>query len=826
MMGRDQLLLAVAVSLGVGGIAQGAESAPSTESSGGLAEVVVTATKQSTTVQTTPISITAVTGEQIASRGQVDLGSLINSVPQIAVRNAGGPAEMEFEIRGLNSQGGNSSMVGLYFGEIPLSANMASLAGKISMNPGLYDLQRVEVLSGPQGTLYGSSSMGGTIRLIPTPPQLNGYAASAEEVISGTVSGGLNHQQNAMVNLPLGDTAAVRIVGSMISNSGWIDRLVIADGAVPVDPGTYPDVSRPSNFNTAPLRETLRDVNTSQVNSVRAQILWQPIENLTIEPMALYQSIRQDAPPTVDVNGNPTHPRVPAVWAHYEIYDAPEPQPDSLSFGSLTLVYQLPSISLTSATGFWRRDTIYFQDTTEQIASALGFPEYDASAGGIGPLYSSKGAGIFEQDISRQLSEEFRVASTGSGPLHWVAGYFYQHLYSEDDFSALAPEATQLLGGSNLSTTKVPENLFQNSIFANVSWRFSPHFEVAAGLRYYHYRLNVTGTEAGLFDPLGAEGLDVPYNFANSTSSTGTVPSFTLTYNIDSDHMVYTRIGKAFRLGGISTYPVPVASADNTNPLFAPAVANECALQAKVLLTTTCDRNILLQVPTTFKSDSLWSYELGEKSSFFQRHLIANLNVYLENWNSPQVATDIDGNGVTVNGGNARIKGVEGQLQALLPWGFDLAVNASYIDAKFVEGSAIAGYPAGMQIPDTPKVAGSVILQWKHDLDNGLALFGSLEDNYTGTRTDLPFGINGTLLTTAQLLAHLPAYNIANLRLGVRGERESGSRWNTTFFVNNFTNQHALLDPNPSIALQTAAYERYTLNQPLTAGIDVSYEWR
>jgi len=387
----------------------------------------------------------------------------------------------------------------------------------------------------------------------------------------------------------------------------------------------------------------------------------------------------------------------------------------------------------------------------------------------------------------------------------------------------LAPEAIPLLGGSNLSTTAVPQQLIQNAVYGNVSWRFSPHFEVAAGLRHYHYSLSGSATESGLFDPLGAEGLDVQYHFATSTRASGTVPSFTLTYNIDQDHMVYARIGKAFRLGGVITFPIPVVAASNTNPLFISQVANECAVQAKILLTTTCDPNILPEAPTTFRSDSLWSYELGEKSSFFNHRLIGNLNVYWEDWHSPQVATNIAGYGLTANGGNARIKGAEGELQALLPAGFDLTLNASYIDAKFIESSAISGYAAGTQIPDTPRVSGSTVLQWKHNLANGLAMFGSLEAAYTGARTNLPFGVTSTLLTTDQLLTHLPAYCIANFRFGVRGERDNGHRWTATLFVNNLTNNHVLLDPQPQIALQTAAFQRYVLNQPLTTGIDVSY---
>jgi iron complex outermembrane receptor protein len=243
------IMVTVAASLGTTGVIYAADDQLSAAPSDQLTEVTVTATRRSTTVQTTPISITALTADQIASRGIVDVDSLVSSVPDIAVRNTGGPGEMEFEIRGLNSQGGNSSMVGMYLGEIPLSTAMGSQLGKNSMDPGLYDLQRVEVLSGPQGTLYGSSSMGGTIRLIPTAPQLNTYAASTQEVVSGTVSnGGINHQENGMVNLPLGDTAAVRIVGSFVDDSGWVNRRVLADGTVPVDTGVFPNVSRTSNF--------------------------------------------------------------------------------------------------------------------------------------------------------------------------------------------------------------------------------------------------------------------------------------------------------------------------------------------------------------------------------------------------------------------------------------------------------------------------------------------------------------------------------------------------------------------------------------------------
>ena len=792
-----------------------------------LQPIVVTATRFRTTVQDTALSITAVTGAQIASRGITDIDALVSSVPGIAVRNTGGAGEQEYEIRGLNSQGGNSSMVGMYFGDIPLSTAMGSQFGKLMTDAGTYDFQRVEVLRGPQGTLYGSSSMGGTIRMLPNEPQLNTFAGNTEEVLSDTVSGGgLNHQENGMINMPLGHTAAVRIVGSFSNNSGWIEQRVIQDGAVGTDTGTFPNLSRPSNFYTAPLQTDLKGVNTALIESVRVELLWKPTENFSIEPTAMYQLVHQGALPAIDVNGNPTHPTLPNVLAHWEIYYAPEPQTDSLSFGSLKMVYNLPVFSITSDTGFWHRNFINLQDCTEMIAGAIGLPAYDAAAGGLGPCSGAKGNNM-EQDYTRQMSQELRFTSTTSGPIQWVAGYFYQDLYSEDDISSMSPQATPILGGPNNFVDSMPEVMIQNAEYGHVQWRFSPHLAVALGFRHYHYSLRETSTEYGVFSVLAVEGNTVPYKSATSISASGTVPSFTLTYNIDRDHMLYARIDKGFRLGGASgtAGPIPVVPLTNTNPILAAQVANECGLQEKVLLTA-CSPNVFLQGPTTYGSDSLWSYELGEKSTFLDHRLIVNIDGYLEDWYHPQVPTNIDGFGFTVNGGNARIKGIEGDIEGLLPGGFKLSLNASYIRGEFIQGNALAGYPAGTPIPDTPEVSGSAVLSWEHALSGSLAMFSMIEEDYTGARTDLPFGVTATLQTLNQLMIHMPAYSIANLRIGLRGERSGGDHWSAALFVNNFTNDLVLIDPNPQLSLQDTAYMRYTMSQPLTAGIDVSYSFR
>src|SRR6202041_562265 len=222
-----------------------------------LEEVVVTAQKRESTVQATPISITAITGQDLQDRGITDISSIVQSVPGVSMRSSG-PGQTELEMGGMSSAGGNSSTVGFYLGDIPLTAPASAQNGKVVIDPDLYDLNRVEVLRGPQGTLYGSGSMGGTIKLVPNAPDPTAFDASAQVILGGTDGGDtLNHTENAMINLPLADTLALRLVASSEVLSGWIDRIVIArpDFPAPINATTR------GNVAAAPVAETFKDVN-------------------------------------------------------------------------------------------------------------------------------------------------------------------------------------------------------------------------------------------------------------------------------------------------------------------------------------------------------------------------------------------------------------------------------------------------------------------------------------------------------------------------------------------------------------------------------------
>jgi iron complex outermembrane receptor protein len=784
-----------------------------------IPEIVVTATKRVSTVQETSASITAVSAEDIADRGLVDFNSLAQSVPGISMRTSG-PGQTEFEMRGLNSSGGNTSMVGFYLDETPLSSPANAQVGKVVVDPNLYDLSRVEVLRGPQGTLYGSSSMGGTVKVVPNAPELDTFNATGEEVFSYTASGGgVNHRESAMVNLPIESTAAIRIVGSSDSESGWIDRNVIQNGAVLADSGTFPAVTRPSNFYTAPLQEQINGANTTTMDSVRIQMLWKPIDSLTVTPMVMWQLTQQGAPNAVDVNGDPTNPTVPTTNAHWEIYDTPEPQRDELTLGSLKIEGQLEGFSVTSATGDWTRSMLISQDGSEENASAFTPGGVYNPPAGIGPTGPApNGSGVTEKDFTRQFTEELRATSTGSGPFQWIAGYFYQDLYSEWDMWSIAPEATPLIGGPNVYVDYQPQTIIQNSEFGEVSWQFTDQFKATVGARHYHYVLEQTNEEFGAFTVNSNLGNTVPYNTSANNSASGTSPKFDLTYEFNKDLLVYATVARGFRLGGVNQ-PIPVAYATpNANPVLK---GNECGLQAKLLLTTTCDPTLLLQAPATFGNDTVWNYEVGEKAAFLDRRLILNASGYFERWENPQLATNLAGFGITVNGGEAQIFGFEAEMQALITREWDFNLNVGYTNAKFVEASAISGYPSGAQVPDIPKVTSAATIRWRHQLTDDLGLMASLEGDYVGNRTDAPYGETLTLLNINSYLVHLPAYGLLNARFGFTGQQ-----WAATLFVNNLTNKEVLLDPEPQINLQTAAFTRYLVNQPLTGGVDITYKFK
>src|SRR5882762_7168338 len=167
-----------------------------------LQEIVVTAEKRESTVQKTPISITAISGSDLQAQGLSDFTSVAQQVPGVSFKTSG-PGQTEFEMRGLTSTGGESPTVGFYLDETALTPPAMAQNGKVVIDPNLFDLNRVEILRGPQGTLYGAGSMGGTVKLVTNQPDLLNFGVNTEGIGSGTHGGGFNHTENAMLNIPI-----------------------------------------------------------------------------------------------------------------------------------------------------------------------------------------------------------------------------------------------------------------------------------------------------------------------------------------------------------------------------------------------------------------------------------------------------------------------------------------------------------------------------------------------------------------------------------------------------------------------------------------------
>ncbi len=750
------------------------------DSVGALQEVVVTATKRASTVQDTPISITAITGEELQARGITEFAAIVQSVPGLSMRTSG-PGQTEIEMRGMTSAGGNSSTVGFYLDDTPLTAPANSQNGKVVIDPNLYDLNRVEVLRGPQGTLYGAGSMGGTIKLVPNLPDPAHFDASAEVVPSYSEGGGFNHAENAMANLPLGSTAAVRLVGSAAHDSGWIDRVVIAEPDFPLESS---DKMTRGNVLAAPVSQVFHDVNDTSKYSARVSLLWKPTDRFSIQPFLMYARTYQDGLSQIDSN--------PGTDAHYAPFDTPEGYSDRFTLGSLNLTYAFDRFELTSTTSRWTRQAKLEQDGVEQFQWAFSAPY------ALFPFYSSQG-GLgnqvptgFEDDSSSQTSEEVRITSSGNTRFKWLAGFFYSDFESCYCSEVLFPDAAALFGTANAFTQYQTTKIRQNSLFMDLSYEIIPHLTASAGLRRYSYKNEVDAQTSGFVSITGSD------EFVSSVSpenNQGINPKFGLSYQVDHDLLVYGTVAKGFRPGG-GNQPIPTSG-----PLGDVCEAN---LQENHGTTE------FVPAPLSYGPDTVWSYELGEKWRTASSRLTLNGAVYFEKWAGTQQNVPLPcGYPYTANAGTAHIYGVEMELNALLAPGLVFSLNGAYTHATFAVGSLEAGIEEGTRVQDVPEHTMTAALAYHHPFNEHLGFVGRVEDSYVGERTDVTYAVNT-----------VPSYNLTNVRAGVEAEH-----WSAVVFVHNAANQRAILTNAFQLNINIPTYNRMVVAQPLTVGLDLAYHF-
>jgi iron complex outermembrane receptor protein len=739
--------------------------------SGQLEEVVVTADRRETSAQSTPISLTAVTGADIQDRGATDLASLMQSVPGVSLRTSG-PGMAEFEMRGVSSTGGNSPTVGFYYDDVPLTAPAATNEGKIVISPALYDLNRVEVLRGPQGTLYGSGSMGGTIKVVPNAPNPNTFEASAESVLADTDHGGFNHAENGMINLPLvNGIAAVRIVGSYSHDAGWIDRIVTEPGTFPLSNG-----ATRGNVLAAPVAEDYHDVNGVDRTTVRISALIKPFDGLIIAPSFFYQNMTSGGLPYIDSD--------PGTDAHYQPFDVAENYSDKFTLGSLNVKYATDLFEIASTTSYWTRHEPLIQDTSESWTTGLGITAYDASAGGLGAAYA------YENNQSHQTTEEIRISSPAksNSRVKWVAGYFYEDFESFWDINFPAANGANVFGATDLFAYFSPNKILQQSVFGEVTYNITEPFAITAGLRRYHYDAPVAVYQSG------------PVAGGTTSTSTaekdqGVTPKVSLSYDFNKDLLVYATASKGFRPGG-GTGPVPTSG---------PASC-ETSLQAAY------GTDQFVTGPISFKSDSVWSYELGEKLRAADNRVTVNASGYFENWSGVQQTNALSPCGYiyTANAGDAHIYGGELEVQAVVVRGLVVSANTAYTHAALASSSLIGStFAPGTPIQDVPRWTSSASVSYRHGMTDTLAFMSRLDTNYVGSRTDETYSVNT-----------LPSYELTNVRGGVEADH-----WSAYVFLNNLTDKRAFLNNATADAINLPTYNRVAVSQPRTVGVDLNYRF-
>src|ERR1700678_763372 len=690
---RALLCASVLAAAGAGQIASATDAATDADASG-IAEIVVTAQRFTSTVQNTPISISANRGEELGGAGITSIEELSHDIPGLSMRSAG-PGQTEYEARGLASSGGSAPTVGFYLDDIPLTPSSVSQTGKVVIDPNLYDIDRIELLRGPQGTLYGSGSMGGTVRVLTSAPKLDSFEGSVQGTLSDTEGASGNGGGSLLLNVPIGDTLAVRFVATDKYRSDWIDRVVLNPFPADVPSSALPAYGR-GNVLAAPVQTVVPNVNTESLDGIRGSILFKPNDDFSVTARVLYQHMYMGGYDEFDDPPGPSH------VGQYAPYNIDEPIRDWVHLYSVTASLNLGFADLTSTSGYFQRHEDQTQDASESISWFSGiYPYFPAP-------YS-------ETDITRQFSEELRLTSKDEGRLRWVGGAFYSDDSSDwNEFgSSDAPALRALQPDGIIYWGDLHYQVRQYALFGNASYKITDRWKFEAGLRWYRYESASSNWDTGYFSSptVGA----IP---TYKISDNGYNPRFDLSYAANENLTAYISAAKGYRPGGPSGPNYPSFCGGGQTPAYSP--------------------------------DTVWDYEIGEKAKLFDNWLTINSDFYYIKWSNVQETVALPcGYTYEANAGDGRTFGPEIEINAKLSTEWSVAASASYTDAKINHPSSafaaavltnpvaggIPGCPSAsncssIPILNVPKDAASLTLIYSTQVFGSYQLTGRVTDAY------------------------------------------------------------------------------------------------
>jgi iron complex outermembrane receptor protein len=724
--------------------------------------IIVTATKRETTLLEVPFSINAQTEEDIQRLGAGTIEDLSRNVAGLNVQNLG-PGQSQISIRGVSAgqiirdQPGVKEQVGVYLDESVISLSL------FQPDLDLFDLNRVETLRGPQGTLFGSGSVGGTIRYItnqPDPSRVEGVVEANLNLVDGDAWGG--HIKGA-INVPMGEHAAMRAVAYHTEYAGFIDARHEAGIA--------------------------EDVNDGRRTGGRIAVRLQPSDKITVTPRLVYQEVRShgfNRQEVYNLYANPFTTTRPAIQLgeREQFLRLREKFSDNTLLADLTASADLGGVDLTSVTSYINRDILVSRDAsalTGSVSVDLNFP-----APGV-ELPSN----LVDTTDLKTFSQELRLSSSGDGPFQWLIGAFYSdvdRIYAQrlptPGYDAYinarfgAGTAAAVANGFPLNSpynADLPYDIKQKALFGEASYDITEALTATAGLRYYDFK-EVRGFKSGGLFSNGD-------NQTDTTKSDGFSPRLLLSYEASDNVVVNLQASKGFRLGGVN------------DPL------NEglCSAQDRIDYGG-FDR---------YDDESLWNYEAGVKSKFGA--ISFNAAAFYTDISNLQVTADAGScSSRVVFNADAHTMGLEFELTARPAEGLNLSLAGSWVDAEFDEtrlkqnGKVLEGIREGNRLPSVPKfqIAASAFYTFPIGDGEDEAYFGATfqhvgtrftqpgdqEDNPRTFVHNLPFG-GASAAASTTLDLKLPDYQLVNLSAGV----EFADGFDLTLYVNNVFDENAIL---------------------------------
>lgn len=758
-------------------------------------EIIVTATKRSQSIQDVPFSINAQTAAQIEKNGASTIEDISRNVAGLTVQNLG-PGQSQVSVRGVSAgqvvrdQPGVKEQVGVYLDESVISLSL------FTPDFDLFDLNRVETLRGPQGTLFGSGSVGGTVRYITNQPDPSGASGTIEAGVNALKGGDIGYNAKGMINLPLSDKAAVRVVGYGQKFAGFIDAIGPAAG---------------------------ENINDGRRYGGRVSLLLEPTEGMKITPRVVYQDVKANGFNRQDVYNFYSSPLVSAANVFPErtqYLKLREQFRDKTLLADLTLDFSLTdSLNFTSVTSYIDRDILVSRDASALTGSVYVSFAGAASAAGGGAALSSN---LRDTTKLKQISQEVRLGSTGESPLQWLVGGFYSNVkrtYAQrlptpgsDPFGQLFLNV--VAPGTPISATRngfpadspynadLPYDIEQFAVFGEASYKFGD-FKVTAGGRYYDFSESRDFISGGIF----ANG---DLRLGDKTNSNGFSPRIIASYDVNDNFTVNLQASKGFRLGGVND-PLNI-------PLCTPADA------------------ALFGAFQDYGDETLWNYEAGVKAQGGM--FTFNAAAFYNNIKNLQVTLDAGScsSRISFNVPKAHTKGVEAEVGLSLGEGFDLSLAGSYVEAEFdstLPGAlaAATGIRDGNRLPTVPKFQIAATASYTTEVSDGLDWSMNASVQHVGSRFTQPSDQEAGAGTFTNSLFFNPAngafgsgnYNFGSYKLGDYQlvNLSTGLEWDNGLSVKVYVNN--LLDENAKLSLDRERGGRarlgYNIGQPRTIGI-------